>query len=77
MHEVRVERARISSILQAAQRNDQPVRLPVGIPNAIPNRVWRKKKTYGLAYVAGLTAQKDPAVREKTGKQAATKTVKS
>ena len=31
VHEVRVERARISSILQAAQRNGQLVQLPIGI----------------------------------------------
>ena len=53
----------------------------LAFPNAIPNRVWRKKKTYRLAYAAGLTAavseQKDPAVREKTDNQAATKAAKA
>ena len=43
-------------MLQAAQRNDALAQLPIGIPDAIPKRAWRKKKTYGPADVAGLTS---------------------
>jgi hypothetical protein len=66
-----------STILQAAQRNDALAHLPIGIPDAIPKRTWKKKKTHGLADAAGLTAaviaQKDLAAKEKAEKQAATK----
>jgi len=66
-----------TTILQAAQRNDALAHLPIGIPDAIPKRTWKKKKTHGLADAAGLTAaviaQKDLAAKEKAEKQATTK----
>ena len=43
-------------ILQAAQRNEALAQLPIGILDAVPKRVWRKKKTHGLADEAGLTS---------------------
>jgi hypothetical protein len=36
-------------ILQATQRNEALAYLPIGILDAVPKRVWRKKKTHGLA----------------------------
>jgi hypothetical protein len=35
----------ISVILQAAQRNEVLAQLPIGILDAVPKRVWRKKIT--------------------------------
>ena len=43
-------------ILQAAQRNEALAQLPIGILDAVPKRVWRKKKTHGLADATGLTS---------------------
>jgi hypothetical protein len=67
-------------MLQAAQQNDQLAQLPIGISDAIPRKVWRKKMTHGLADAAELTAavaaQRDLAAKEKTDKQAATKAAK-
>ena len=62
-------------MLQAAQRNDALAQLPIGIPDAIPKRVWKKKKkTNGLANTAGLTsaeiAKRDLAGKEKAERAA-------
>jgi hypothetical protein len=47
------------------------------MPDAVPKRTWKKKKTHGLVDAAGLTAaviaQKDLAAKEKAEKQATTK----
>ena len=43
-------------ILQAAQRNEALAQLPIGILDVVPKRVWRKKKTHGLADAAGLAS---------------------
>jgi hypothetical protein len=57
-------------ILQAAQRNEALAQLPIGILDAVPKRVWRKKRTQGLADAAGLTsaeiAHRDLGAKEKT-----------
>jgi hypothetical protein len=57
-------------ILQAAQRNEALAQLPIGILDAVPKGVWRKKRTQGLADAAGLTsaeiAHRDLGAKEKT-----------
>jgi hypothetical protein len=45
-----------NAMLQAAQRNEALAQLPIGMPDTIPKRAWRKKKTHGLADAAGLTS---------------------
>jgi hypothetical protein len=66
-----------TTILQAAQRNDALAQLPIGIPDAIPKKVWRKKKTNGPSDAAGLTsaeiAKRDLPAKE-TAERAATAT---
>ena len=61
---------RRSVVLQAAQRNEALAQLPIGILDAVPKRVWRKKKTHGLADAAGLTSaeitHRDLGAKEKT-----------
>jgi hypothetical protein len=61
-----------NTMLQAAQRNDTLAQLPIGIPDAIPKRMWRKKKTNGLANAVGLTsaeiAKRDLAKKEKAAR---------
>jgi hypothetical protein len=56
-------------IVQAAQRNEALAQLPIGIRDAVSKRVWRKKKTHGLADAAGLTsaeiADRDFGAKEK------------
>jgi hypothetical protein len=56
-------------ILQAAQRNEALAQLPIGILDAVPKGVWRKKRTQGLADAAGLTsaeiARRDLRAKEK------------
>jgi len=58
-----------STMLQAAQRNEALAQLPIGIPDAIPKKAWRKKKTHGPAGAAGLTsaemARRDLLAKEK------------
>jgi hypothetical protein len=70
-----------SNLLQAVQRNDTLAQLPIGMPDAIPKRTWKKKKTHGLADAAGLTAaviaQKELTAKEKAEKQAAIKAAKA
>jgi len=55
--------------LQVFARNDALAQLPIGIPDAIPKRVWKRKKTNGLASAAGLTSaeitKRDLAKKEK------------
>lgn len=57
-------------ILQAAQRNEALAQLPIGILDAVPKRVWKKKRAQGLADAAGLTsaeiAHRDLGAKEKT-----------
>jgi hypothetical protein len=69
-----------NTMLQAAQRNDALAQLPISIPDAIPKRVWRKKKTNGLASAAGLTsaeiAKRDLAGKEKAERAAITAALK-
>jgi hypothetical protein len=68
------------TMLQAAQRNDVLAQLPIGIPDAIPKGVWRKKKTNGLANAAGLTsaeiAKRDLAKKERAERAAIARTGK-
>lgn len=45
-----------TTILQGAQRNDTLAQPPIGIPDAIPKRTWKKRKTHGLVDAVGLTA---------------------
>ena len=63
-----------NTILWATQRNDTLAQLPIGIPDAIPRRVWRRKKTNGLANAAGLTsaeiAKRDLAAKGKAERAA-------
>jgi hypothetical protein len=70
-----------NTMLQAAQRNDTLDRLPIGTPDAIPKKTWRKKKTHGHADAAGLTsaviAQKDLAAKEKAEATKAAKAAKA
>jgi hypothetical protein len=58
-----------NTMLKAAQRNDTLDRLPIGTPDAVPKKTWRKNKRHGRADAAGLTsaviAQKDLASKEK------------
>jgi hypothetical protein len=36
-------------MLQTAQRNDALAQLPIGNPDPVPKKVWRKKKAHGPA----------------------------
>ena len=69
-----------NTMLQAAQHNDALAQLPIGIPDAISKRVWRKKKTNGLANAAGLTsaeiAKRDLAKKEKADRAAIAEALK-
>lgn len=60
----------VNVILQAAQCNEALAQLPIGILDAVPKRVWRKKRTHGLADAADLTsaeiAHRDLGAKEKT-----------
>jgi hypothetical protein len=37
-----------NTMLQAAQRNDALAQLPIGIPDTIPKRVWRRRRLTDL-----------------------------
>jgi hypothetical protein len=36
-----------NAMLQATQRNKALAQLPIGIPDTVPKRVWRKKRLTG------------------------------
>jgi hypothetical protein len=52
-----------------AERHEDLSHIPIGIPDAIPKKTWRKKKNHGKANAPGLTAaeasDKDRKEREK------------
>jgi hypothetical protein len=41
---------------QAAERREELAQIPIDIPDAVPKRIWRKKKLYGKANARALTA---------------------
>ena len=61
-------------MLQTAQRNDILAQLPIGNPDPVPKKVWRKKKAHGPADAAGLTSaeitRRDLLAKEKAEKTA-------
>src|SRR5277367_3808451 len=41
---------------ELAERHEELSLIPIGQPDAIPKKIWRKKKTHGKANAPGLTA---------------------
>lgn len=70
-----------NTMLKTAQRNDTLDRLPIGTPDAIPKKTWRKNKQHGRADAAGLTsaviAQNDLVAKEKAEKAEAIRVEKA
>jgi hypothetical protein len=55
-----------------AERHEDLSRIPIGMPDAVPKKTWRKKKDHGKADARGLTAaeasDKDRQERERLAK---------
>ena len=41
---------------ELAERHEELSLIPISQPDAIPKKIWRKKKTHGKANAPGLTA---------------------
>src|SRR5947207_9111795 len=54
----------LSKLTTAAERREELAQIPIGIPDAVPKKTWRKKTTHGKANARGLTAG-ELAEREK------------
>jgi hypothetical protein len=46
----------LSKLTTAAERREELAQIPIGVPDAVPKKVWRKKKTHGKSNARGLTA---------------------
>ena len=46
----------LSKFTTAAERREELAQIPIGVPDAVPKKTWRKKKTYGKANARRLTA---------------------
>jgi hypothetical protein len=57
-----------------AERHEDLSNIPIGMPDAVPKKTWRKKKDHGKANARGLTAaeasDKDRQERERLAKRA-------
>ena len=46
----------LSKQTAAAKRREELAQIPIGIPDAVPKKTWRKKTAHGKANARGLTA---------------------
>jgi hypothetical protein len=47
----------LSKLTTAAERREELAHIPIGIPDAVPKKTWRKrKKAHGKGNARGLTA---------------------
>jgi hypothetical protein len=46
----------LSKLITAAERREELAHIPIGVPDAVPKKIWRKKTTHGKANARGLTA---------------------
>jgi hypothetical protein len=46
----------LSKLTTAAERREELAQIPIGVPDAVPKKTWRKKKTHGKANARELTA---------------------
>src|SRR5881275_3210970 len=46
----------LSKLTTAAERREELAQIPIGVPDAVPKKAWRKKKSHGKGNARGLIA---------------------